>query len=78
MKRSGWTCDWDYDWLAVDLVSMLRCTANTVYSKLILTRFQWGLVVDILRLKKVPTFKVFVTLSNLNRFSKFFALLESV
>ena len=29
-------------------------------------------------LKKVPTFKLFVTLSNLNRFSKFFALLESV
>jgi len=29
-------------------------------------------------LKKVPTFKLSVTLSNLNRFSKRFALVESV
>jgi len=29
-------------------------------------------------LKKVPTFKLSVTLSNLNRFSKFFALMESL
>ena len=29
-------------------------------------------------LKKVPTFKLSVTLSNLNRFSKFFALLKSL
>ena len=21
MRRSGWTCDWDFDWLRVDLVS---------------------------------------------------------
>jgi len=22
MKRSGWTCDWDFDWIGIDLVSI--------------------------------------------------------
>jgi len=22
MLRSGWTCDWDFDWLGIDLVSI--------------------------------------------------------
>jgi len=22
MKRSGWTCDWNFDWLGIDLVSI--------------------------------------------------------
>jgi len=22
MKRSGWTCDWDFDWLGIELVSI--------------------------------------------------------
>lgn len=22
MKRSGWSCDWDFDWLGIELVSI--------------------------------------------------------
>ena len=64
-------------WCGVDVWNL-----STGHCRPLLTFDRYGrldqLEVYTLCLKKVPTFKHSVTLSNLNRFSKIFALLESV